>query len=173
MGPRIRLLSLAGLLLLMPPRLRAAEPIEYKAPDGKFTVKFPTTPTRTAAGVSHDYQSYQLFSGRNQYAVMVAYCRFLPDLTPELTDRVLDQGRDSVLTQGTLLSEKKITLNDTCPGREILVKVKSGMGYVLVRLYLDQPNKTLYVIWVAGPTQDAARCPDVPDFLDSFKLGTE
>jgi hypothetical protein len=166
---RIRIPALLVVLVPLLSCLSAAEPVDYKSPDGKFTIKFPGKPqeseAKTAAGPMKVYQAY---SGMSGYMVLVMENPDLAKATPDVAELALDKGCDTLINKGKSLDKKKIKLGDKYPGREMLIEMAEKKGYMHLRMYLA--DNALYAVMVVTQKEEDAKNKDSTDFLDSFKL---
>ena len=172
-------MKMLSLSLLVLPLAVAQSPIqaEWKAfspKDGAFTVLFPGTPTDhkktiTAPGGPLEVLYYELELPGDDGRLLVGYSEFAASSIKAGTeDKRLDNARDGAVnsTKGKLKREKSLLLDNTHPGRELVIEIE-GKATVLVRLYAVKNR--LYQVVVAGnvervTSQDAAK------FLSSFKL---
>jgi hypothetical protein len=144
---------------------------EFTSETGRFKVlmpgKPPVTELKTPAGIMHVVQ-VETKSG--------AYLASWIDLPVEAADSDkkaqarLDKGRDGMIAtlKGKLVREKKISLEDKHPGRDVLAEVTfPDKGQLRARLFLV--DSRLYQVIVAG-TKAWTESEEADRVLDSFRL---
>lgn len=142
----------------------------YNSAPGKFSIDFPGTPetrsqditTRVGKVKMHLFQV-----AKGQSAFLVSYSDY-PASAIKGSDpkKMLDGARDGAVSnvQGKLLSEKGMSIGGN-PGRELKVEAK-GLS-MTQRMFLVKNR--LYQVLALVPI-DRPNNPDVPRFLNSFKI---
>jgi hypothetical protein len=145
---------------------------EFKSPDGKFSVRLPGTPTRTIdtnpAIAPLEFGVFRLTQDNIQY--IIAYYDYSQTIM-QGTDpqRLLTHTRTSMEgdIDGTVKSEKDITLDNQFPGREVTLAAADGKQVMRARIFLV--NNRMYRIEALGP-KDQISPKDIDQYLISFTL---
>ena len=158
-----------------------ANGVEFKAPDGSFSITAP------AALVAKDLSKlpgvpvnakinglfYQLVHDKKAFTVLTA--EIPPDAVGKIpVPTMLASGRDNAVkvSSSTLVRSQPITLNGV-EGIEFVLtsnKIDHAQGGVgISRMYADVRNKRLYILSVAGST-GVDEDKTVKAFLDSFHI---
>src|SRR5947199_270983 len=167
-------------VLVLPLSVTAAQtPIQaewkpFAPKDGGFTTLFPGTPTEhkktiTTPGGPLEVLYYELDWPGDDGKFLVGYSEVAASSIKAGTeDKRLDNARDGALasTKGKLKREKSLLLDNTYPGRELLIEIE-GKATVLLRMYAVKNR--LYQVAVAG-SGERVTSQDAAKFLTSFKL---
>jgi len=146
----------------------------FSPKDGGFTVLFPGTPTEHKKSISTpggplEVLYYELELPGEDGKFLVGYSEVAASSIKAGTeDKRLDNARDGALssTKGKLKREKSLLLDNTYPGRELVIEIE-GKATVLLRLYAVKNR--LYQVVVAGSVERVTS-QDAAKFLSSFKL---
>lgn len=153
------------------------QPVEWtklEPTEGRFRAFLPTKAEPTVSEVnsaSGKIPVYTFASSNNTGSFMLSYADY-PNAAsnPAHEQSVLDGVRDGVLkgTEGTLISESKLTLNGY-PGREMkATRMVDGTEMIFSwRLFLV--GKRLYQLAVGSSKADS-ESPDIKKFFASFEL---
>ncbi len=150
---------------------RAEDLAEFHSDAGRFKVlmpgKPPVTELKTPAGIMHVVQ-VETKTG----AYLAGWIDLPLDAadTAEKAQARLDRARDGMIAsiKGKLLREKKITLEDKHPGRDLLADVSApDQGRLRGRLFLVENR--LYQVIVVG-TRGFTESEEADRVLDSFAL---
>jgi hypothetical protein len=164
--------------LALPLLLGAAQeelPANWKvnvSKDGGFSVAMPGTPTETKKQVKTAtgqlLVTMLVAEGRDEALFVVSFSDFPKiEVKKETVDKRLDNARDGAVSsaRGKLRTEKIIKLDETHPGRELVVE-KDGAVVAKIRIYVVKNR--LYQVMVlcsgAGSSKEAGV------FMDSFRL---
>jgi hypothetical protein len=142
------------------------KPLEFstfKSDTGRFSVDMPGTPKalkQTINMIDNYAFAIELPQGR---AFLVSYFDLPPNLqlTLDTSLKAYAGGR-----RGTILSQKKVTLNDEFPGVEAQVQLPDGK---ISRLRLFMVKQRQYQVVVDG-SPEFVRSKDADRFLNSFRV---
>jgi hypothetical protein len=144
------------------------------APDGKFKVQMPGTPTeKSQSAMGLTVKAWSLEEGNGAYVVSAT------DLPAALIgqgaaalEQQLDSAREGAMRSSgsKLTKEEKITLAGKYPGRHIEADVPSKNGKMKARIYIV--GNRLYQVLAVG-TESWMSSGDVTKFLESLELTGE
>lgn len=152
-----------------------AEFKEYTSAAGNFKVQMPGSPkeeSQSAKAPTGETMNLNVASVQQKDGVYVVMWSDLPIPAGESEKDIqtrLDGSRDGALRNinGKLTDEKKITIGDKHPGRDIQADLPNGKGSLRARIYLV--GTRLYQVMVVG-TSSWVSSADALKFLDSFAL---
>ena len=164
--------ALAGCLLLLTLALgcKQAPWITYTSPEGRYSVLMPSQPklqSQQATGADGSiFQQYMAMASDSSGAFYAV--GYFDVGGPGFS---LDQARDGAVKDGTLLSERNLTLGDS-PGREVRYLAKDphgNEGFVVARLY--RVGQRLYMVMYIVPKSAGQELPDkAVKYFDSFQV---
>jgi hypothetical protein len=147
---------------------------EFSSAEGRFTAKFPGTPTEETHSVSTpigDIAFHVFGKETRQGAFAVAYSDFPLSLVQNAdVSRMLDGGRDGAVAnvKGRLEKESKIKQNGA-PGRELLIYIKDTV-YCRCQVFLARNR--LYQVHVLG-TKEQVQSQEATKFFNLFDFYSE
>jgi hypothetical protein len=125
---------------------------------GKFTATFPGAPKETVQkinGISN--YVYAVESGSAVFAV--SYFDLPPNVALTLDTSVSAYAKG---VSGTVVTDKKFTINDEYPARDVTISTPKGTHHMLIFFVKNRQ----YQVIASGPITEK----DGQKFLDSFKL---
>lgn len=143
--------------------------VEYQAPDGSFSVRFPdeSPSVREMFPGNVTRTDYSVFKGDNTFMITV-YVR--PQYDPEKAAALLKDypNPESGGVKGRVVSTSSLRMAGY-PGREVRIEgaVKGGSVVQIVRAYVAKGRMFLVTVATA-PNERLSR--DAEAFLDSFKI---
>ncbi len=150
----------------------------FSSTEGRFAVLFPGEPGELKRPVQYgtdqatEFRMFYVERPKEKIVYAVAYNDFPMagnTITPELMQRALVSGRDSMLKslQATLISERPIQL-DTAPGREIIFKLPNN---ALGRIRIYFVGQRLYQVWsIVDADRQKYLTKSIEGFLNSFEV---
>jgi hypothetical protein len=150
----------------------AAELVEFKSEEGKFSIKLPGKPEHEVVEVGNDKGKQHQFTvdlGRGVYLISYQDNPKLEGSTPKQLAAALEVGRDQLKKtfQGELLENKTLTLGKTHPGLDSRWTIPAANGEARCRFYMV--GTRLYQIMAIG-VPDFANSADATQVIESFKL---
>jgi len=151
---------------------KSTPPVEWKefnSKDGGFGILFPGNPTlkhmASENGLVH--HSYSPQPTGEDFAVQVDYYEIPKNSDKGKLARLLDMFRDQFLKNGTLRSEKSISLNGN-PGKEVLMDFPRIDASTKLQLY--QTKTRLYTVYCVVQPTGAEIPPMGKKFFESLTL---
>ena len=136
---------------------------EFTSEAGKFAMKMPGTPKehrQTVNGILNIAYILETGDGKTYAA---SFFELPPKLilTPDVSINAYAKGR-----KGTVISTKKVALEDEFPGRDAVIQLPGNDKYARLRIYVIQ--KRHFQLGIDGP-KDFVSSAHADAFLDSFR----
>lgn len=140
----------------------------YTENDSKYTAKFPSQPKVSNESKRGKYKSSQAMyedEAKNR-VYLTTSAKYFVAPSQFNAEAALDRVRESQVQRGdTIISEKKITLNDF-PGRELIIQTKKHMT-IKMRMFINPNDPTLFMALVLAGNGNI-NFPEADAFLNSL-----
>lgn len=141
----------------------------YTSTEGRFSCQLPGNPvTRSEAKqlpVVGNTVFQQVIAMSDSSAYVIVYAD-LPNTGNDI-ESTLDGLALGMKTQlKNIQGEKKILLNNTIPGREMIGEVPGGMGYCRTQVFVVKSR--MYMLMTMGATRDSLYTTEASTFFGSF-----
>jgi len=151
-------------LTTFPGVLRAQETLkEFTSTEGKFSMLLPGTPKlhkQTVNGINNQVHILEAVGG-------VTYAASFFDLPPKVVLSLETSVQAFVKARkGTLMSNKKIVMEDEYPGRDVLIQLSDPSKAIRMRVFIIGQR---YYQLIAEGSRESVTSNRVNEILDSFK----